>query len=555
MKKIFFAFLVLALSISATTAVINSRDWQDVYSALVYSRIKGYEPRFLASTPHADYLHDYLPEGDIVVIESEVAPWVFNYAGVLEDEGLNVIETIKLKESGNLELAVKSGLKNWVVVDSTYGYNAISVAPYAVNSPAFVVFANKDNFDQVKGHAESIGVTNSLLYGQLDEEVVEAFSGSERINEGNRFSNNVEILKRIDSLIDSNQIYLTHGEILEMGLITKDFPIVLIGIDNAPEQQKNYLQNAGYKVGIVLGNELYNNAKRLKDAGVLDTILIRYGQGLANTNSFYNEVRGLDIMSLPTYDLNISIPFAYYNTETRQLELVMRNNADKQITFSKNTITLTAGETQKFVGDDRAIYLRGNTDTAVAYDVDLNAEVSAGNLIKAEVRTLYGEDSKALEKILNTVFDPVEVISVRDDSTIRAERLVYSAVNEELTLIASSETTAFTQVRIEVQGEVFETSGEPKQVGESIEIVFDGVIEKEEGLVADVFFTYGSRENMLLKQDLQEVEVEYAFEVEAWWIILLILLIIILALIYDRYKNREDKALIKNNVKRKKRKK
>ena len=557
MKKV-FALLVFALSVSATTAVINSRDWQDVYSGLVYSRLKGFEPRFLASTPHADYLHDYLPDSDVVVIESESAPWSFNYVGLLRDEGFEVTEEIRLKDFGNLELADKAGVKKWVVIDSTYGYNAVSVAPYAVKTGSFVVFADKDNADQVRGHADSQGVDDVLLYGQLDEEVVAAFPGAERINEGDRFSNNLEILKRLGPLVDTRQIYLTHGELLEMGLITSEFPIVLIGSDVAPDQQQQYLRTAGYSIGIVLGNELYNNARRLKDEGVLDTVLIRYGQGLTNAGDFYNEVRGLDIMRLPALELNVSVAYAFYNAETRQIELVMRNGAEKQLAFSKNTLEVSAGESMKFAGDGEAVYLKAGRDTSVAYDVDLNYEVSSGNAVRADVRTLYGEDAKALEKIVQTVFDPVEVVSVKDDSEVDAERLVYSSTERELVLVLSSETGAFAHARVEVQGKVFETEGNPVEVGEAVEVKFsDASLRKEDGLTGVVSLTYGSRELVLLENKEVELPVEYAFEIEAWWVLVFVLLVIIAALVFDRQKRREKEGEEppRKKVKRRKRKK
>jgi len=103
-------------------------------------------------------------EGDQVVINSgDWRPFFANYEGTLTNEGFVVSGTYK--SPGGVEANLHfirelPYITNFIVLDDSYGYNAISVAPYAVKSRSWVLFADHDNIDELSGFLGGRTVNN-----------------------------------------------------------------------------------------------------------------------------------------------------------------------------------------------------------------------------------------------------------------------------------------------------------------------------------------------------------------------------------------------------------
>jgi putative cell wall-binding protein len=74
--------------------VINSGDWRDVYSSMMYANLCGMPASFITDAPHATALPNYLGKNpDIVLVESETSPFFANYEETLTNEGFVVSGT------------------------------------------------------------------------------------------------------------------------------------------------------------------------------------------------------------------------------------------------------------------------------------------------------------------------------------------------------------------------------------------------------------------------------------------------------------------------------
>ena len=160
MKKRVFVFLILFVLLMIAKPVFsqdfsyvlsNSEKWQDVYSSIHFANLEGVGSGFLVSTRHGSLiLNEINKKNKIMVISSRDKPYVFNYPDLIRSRGFEGVSEIVVDDA-NLELIEQlPDIKNFVIVSDSYGYNAIAVAPYAVQTRSWVFFANKYNILCIK---------------------------------------------------------------------------------------------------------------------------------------------------------------------------------------------------------------------------------------------------------------------------------------------------------------------------------------------------------------------------------------------------------------------
>jgi hypothetical protein len=183
-------------AIAATDqVVVNSADWQDVYSGALYAGLEGIPAKFLVTSEQAPFLITTLERSrrNILLIESSTNPFAFGYKSSLGAANFNVEEINNSGISSNIDLAKRTKTNKFIVLDDAYGYNAISVAPFAVKNKYFVLLANNKNADEIYSFLRSNQVEKLIIYGYLENDLKQKLAefNPEVINKGNRFDNNL----------------------------------------------------------------------------------------------------------------------------------------------------------------------------------------------------------------------------------------------------------------------------------------------------------------------------------------------------------------------------
>lgn len=564
LKKLFplLALAVFALALTPDFAlaageqvVVNSKDWRDVYSGLLYAGLMGENSKFLIAEGHALILDRFLDSRlPVLAIESSSQPMAFGFASLLESKGFQV-QKVSSENGASLaiNLARRVGSKTFIVVGDSRGYDAMSVAPYALQTRSFVLFVNKDNVDGIAGFLDEVKPLKVVLYGPHLQKTIQSLAkfNPERIDTGSRFTNNIEIVKRTVALAPTTQITLTNGEFIEETLIKGGFPNLLVGKDLPPQPVVDYLRSSNFKIGTLIGNELVSSATYLKENTPMKTIFIKFAQGWPEPGKTFNEVRDLDKFYLPKFDLNISIILVQYNTGTKQLEVVYKNNVADQITFVKSSITLTAGgKTVGTVGDSIPFSIPGGEEATAVYDVDLTDAISSGSGINADFFVLYGEDSNSLEKVLRQSFSGLRLVDYFDDSAVRVGKVYYDYGAKKLVAELFNDITepvyarVYVTVPINLEQQTFKTNsvltlspGGPNNAEFELRLSRD-VAESLNGAKALVQATYGKRQELLVKRLNEERIVEVVWPQDWLWLLLIIALI--LAAAYWYYKKRKQ---------------
>ncbi|MBW2988248.1 hypothetical protein DRJ48_03125, partial [Candidatus Woesearchaeota archaeon] len=422
--------LVILLSFSAglvsaqpNYVISNSQDWRDVYSTQLYANLIGSKPYFLVSMRHSTLLLNQLAKGPNVsalVVSSSRLPYVINYASMLSTVGIPAEELNVY--SANLELASRLNVTNFIVLDDNYGYNAISVAPYAVVKRAYVLFADRNNIDEVVRFLSTRDrVDELIIYGIVDREVVDSLQGFNPviINKGDRFSDNVEIVKRYQAIKHAKQAVLTNGEFIEREIMSGEEPVIFIGRNNVPDVVRDYIKDSEIEIGVLIGNDLVGTATFVRRTlGI--SVFVKFAQSARNPRGPISRVEALDMFNVPKVKVDIDIAGIAYNTATGLIEVTYQNLEDIA-TFLKGTITLTSeqGERQ-VVGDTEPIFLDPSGIKTLTYEVDR----FAGENLSARAFVIYGEAPNSLEFVIDKKMG-VSKISVLDKARVNVTGVWY----------------------------------------------------------------------------------------------------------------------------------
>jgi hypothetical protein len=558
LASIVLLFIVLTPVVSANDRVIiNSGNWIDVYSGMLYAQHSGKQSNFLTSTRHSTIIANSLPAStqSIEIISSRTSPFITGYTSVLNSRGFNDVEELR-STNANLELLSRlPNINKFIIVDSTYGYNAVSVAPLAVIGDYYVIFANANNINQVMNALNSRTVSEVIIYGQTAREVRSALEEFDPtiINTGDRFDNNIQIVERFQQIYRSingeprKQAILTNGEFLEASIFTGADPVLFIGFANVPTQVQAYIDRSDLEVGTLVGNELIGTATFIRRQTGL-SVFVKFGQGARTPTGAISQVEDLDRFPIPRFDLDLRIVAAQINTATNTLEVTYQNNAPVATYFRNILLRLTIDGTSSIIPDEIPnTFIDGNSFKTMVYpliDGDGQPINPSGSDKELEINTIYGESPRSLEQTLQYTLK-VEEIRVSDESNIEIVDLVFHNRRQGFLIdvrnIAEVDTYVLLElVELEVDGEILTFSSEtPTRIrpGRTSTIYVQTTLEEEDVVNNQnirVRAYYGERENSLIKIKEAVFEFKYAGFDFTYFILVILIILLILLIAYRK---------------------
>ncbi len=416
---VLFMLLIAPFASSLDIVIVNSENWQDVYSGMLYASLENIKGHYLIDQQDGlektQLIDTNFP--DTLLIDSAEKPVLVGYASMLAQRGMIVEKMLSEKTDANLKLAKRSGKKSFILLDDSYGYNAISVAPYAIASGRYVLFVNKENLDEVENLLEDVDSPQVLIYGYILREAQEKLAKfrPEILNNQDRFLDNIAITERFLKEKPVGQLTFSNGEFLETSLFFGEFPTVFIGKVNTPDSVKQFIKRSGVRSGVLVGNSLVNVMRRIKEEFNM-SIFIRFSQGK------FNQVRQLDTFPVPINELQLSITNIYYDASSNKLIVTYKNPGTSFLYFRSSIGLFVRDELLRRIGDENANFLEGGEIKSVSYDLGDTEAVQEA--ITAKIDTLYGDSPYSQEFILSHVAS-VQAVEFRDDSSIRLVSLTY----------------------------------------------------------------------------------------------------------------------------------
>lgn len=543
---VLFGLLFLAQSVMAGTHVIsNSENWEDVYSSMLYASLEGNSGDFLASTQHGPILLSGIPTtNDIEILSSKDKPFVFNYKSTVEARDYSSVSEEEYSDF-NLELIDNLDIDSFIIVDGSYGYSAVAVTPYAILTNSWVFFADRVNVAEVEAALDRIDVKEVVVYGYVDREVDEAMDKYNPlvINSGDRFEDNVEIVKEYKKLSEAKQVLLSNGEFIERELMGGAHPILFTGRENVPDEIAEYLQESDIEVGVLVGNELINAATNIRrSAGI--SVMVKFAQGARSQTAGVSAVEGLDLFYLPTPSLGLEINSVKYNKAAKQVEVTYHSTANVPI-YVKGTLTLIDDDGNKKVGDLDSVFIAPSDFKTLIYP----DTVLIGDDLKAEVYALFGEVPSSLDREIRGSYD-MGIINVIDDCDIEIDYVKYNKQDDVFVVGVDNIGNVGCYVDVELsdveinrivqtigaEGSVFIEGGKGGKI--LIEQRMDDV-DLEDNSYINLVAYYGEREDSLVGVFRGKFELDVDLFNGTTYMIVLVLLAI-LVLVFVLWKKKQD---------------
>ena len=551
---LFLALILIILSLNLTNAftyvISNSEDWKDVYSSLLYANFNSVPADFLVSTSHGPVLLNNINRNNEVrVITSRRNSFVFNYPGIIKSRGFNDANEIVVN-SANLELINElTDIRNFIIISPTYGYSAVAVAPYAVTSKSWVFFADRTNLVEIESILSTRNPEKVIIYGYVEREVLNSLAqfNPEIINTGDRFNDNIEIVKKYFELKHTKQIILTNGEFIEKEIMSGLNPVLFTGKENVPEQIRDYIIKSDIEVGVLIGNDLMGSATNIRRSTGI-SVIVKFARGAREQTAGISAVEGLDLFYLPRPLLELQIYSVRYNRVTNQLELTIRSNSNTPAYF-RSTINLISGTESERTGDIDPIFIAPNDFKTITYS---GMGIPTNELI-AEIFILYGETPSALDRVLEGTFN-VTLVDVIDNCEIDIKNVFYN--KQKNSFIIPVKNTKNVDCYVDVEIKDLTINNLKQTIGaEGSELVkarkTKNIIIKErldeEDLEDNPFVNlnvyYGEREDSLVKNFKGRFELKiqrYTFVTYAIIIVAVIIILIIIVLILLKRRNKDD---------------
>jgi len=565
---IFCCLLIVFLvpSVQGESYIINSVDWRDIYSGLTYARITSKFVNYIPSERAGDYIiSPHVNEDEINIISSRKIPFKFGYEEELHNKGLIQAEEY-VYDNINLALfqALNDSFTKFIVIDDSYGYNAISVVPYAVWAKHYVLFMDKENINQYMAVLDDRDVEDIIIYGIVDRAVRNALEeyNPEIINyEGDRFLNNIEISKRyrqekfLQDGIESNQVLLTNGEFLEDEIMSGSQPVLFIGRMNVPDVTREYIQNTTISVGVLIGNELIDTAQFVKNVVGISTF-VKFGRSARNPGGLINEVEDLDRYPVPKVTLGIDIENVKYNKLTSELMITIVNTGPIAV-YLKGTYSATDGNPDNIrrVGDENTQFLESGETKTFVYSIE---RIFDATRLDFDGFVLFGESKYSLEFRLDSKLE-IEFVDYEDDSMLDIIELVY--FKNRGSFIATVENIGNVTVyfNLELQdiiimdvptsygaGEIF--SLEP---GEQMKIPIEVPLDKDDYQYNDfikIISNYGKNEDALIKRLVKDFDLNLSAAINfAKYLPTLFIIILIILILLEITKEKCPNCKVKNS--------
>lgn len=550
-RFVLFALIVLLMSsgvyaFEASHVVVNSEDWEDVYSSMLYSSLNRIEGDFLTSTAHGPILLNGIAKSkEILVVTSEDNPFVFDYTSQIQARGFEDSKELNV-DSANLDLIEEmEEVNNFIIVGNSYGYNSIAVTPYAVLTGSWVFLADRVNIAEIESILDRRDVDQIMVYGYVDREVKEALEKFDPIviDNGNRFEDNIEIVEKFKEIDNAKQVLLSNGEFIEREIMNGKHPILFTGKDNVPDQIADYLKISDIEVGVLIGNELINAATNIRRSTGL-SVMVKFAQGARAQTAGISAVEGLDLFYLPTPTLQLDIYSVKYNKASSQIEVTYQSKSNVPI-YVKGTLTAISDDDEIKTGDTEPIFIAPSDYKTLVYP-DISLE---GTGLKANIFALFGEIPESLDRMIEGEF-AMGVVNVIDKCDVEIDAVKYNKQAKAFYVIVKDNSNVNCYVDVELRD--VKINGIEQTIGtEGSSLVRDGkktkieikqrmdVEDLDDNPFVDAIAYYGEREDTLVKVFRGKFDLNIDVLTGTTYLIILVLILLIVLALY-LWKRKQD---------------
>lgn len=335
------AVLQIPTNVATPLILVNSKSWEDVIEGASYAAANGLSYAFVLTAEHGDYLANYLASssGDILYYEGQSPAYGQFYSKLSSLVGGRVLSYSKEPDLASF-FASKAKCGTAIVVGNKVGAEALSIAPYAALTDCPIYFAESSNVDSVVATAKS-KFENVLVYGSVASSLGST-DGVEVVNSGSMYADNkVAMGMFFDSAEQSpSQVALASGRVFEKSMVSREYPIMLVGRDYAYPDSSILVSERGVKHAVVFQGDYgifgaLDSVKEISGA----TIFAKLGEGFSGDAA----MRDLAMLGLPYPLVELDLSGPDYIKAKGSFELGVQNKGSAPA-FVRATVTLPSGQ-------------------------------------------------------------------------------------------------------------------------------------------------------------------------------------------------------------------
>jgi len=518
---IFSLLIIQIISVSATEVnVVNSKNWDDVYSMLLYSSLKD-EPAFFVNSESITSLTKQLPaKSEVNLYVSKDNPYIPNIRGQLISAGFTINSE---KSLSNFNTELENTQSNFLLVSADNFRLTIPAAPFAKNNGYWVYIVNENNIGDITSRIQNANNVIALGNFRRDFEAQLAPYVDEKIANDNIYLDSQEIAKKMPSL---SNVILADGSLIEAEFFTTKNPVLLSGYNKLIDDTFSFLTNNGVEAVVIVGNKLAVIGEQIREKSDKKIgVFVKFGQSVIGNN---DKIYALPMFPMPEQVVDLTINRVIYSPKTKELVVYYENTGNTAL-YELSTITIKNGKDEELVSvaDDEKIFLGAGEVLPVIYSADIPVE-DLTNKSYAEFYTSYGKSASEFDSFL-TMKDkysppyrsPIEVKDIDSDNAV-------------LSLVGAAYYSGLKRVGVEVSNDWIDTIYVRVKVNDLIinglqkDVVGEGSVEpgktkkiyipaeldevdQEENKAFNLDVVYGSAKDSMFKHISSEVP----FTVEA----------------------------------------
>ncbi len=374
--------LLLLIFPAYSDIIINSGDWHDVYLGLLYGSLKGENVHYIINLGETDLLFQSLPKnGTYTVYEKTRNPVIKDLDKFMENYGFLSVVKVEYRDYTHLQQMLLDGLdvNGFVVLDPSFGRDAIAVFPFAVLNHRWVLFYTRDNEQSV---LSAISRTSKpvLFYGMFTLQPWKKIKNPSEVMCCNAWSMNTEIVRKIWQE-RHKWVIISDGSYIEQGFLQEGEPIITDLVP--PDKLVDFLKSLNVTLVEVIGPENVNYGSRIRElSGRSIGVVAKVGRTFTGSPELTGKFYTLPHFSVPYPISELKVAGIVWFNDTAIIRIKNTGNVDEQFEV----------KAARFIGDDSYFLfdpLRHTIHPGETLGVPFKGNFS--NLREAELLVVYGE--------------------------------------------------------------------------------------------------------------------------------------------------------------------
>ncbi len=440
-RKITFltlSFILLAIFANFAKAdiIANSYDWRDVYTIMLYSHYLNQTFHFVNNLGEAKILSMTLHKHqNQKIFESKANSVVKNFQKFLQLRGFSSVGSEYFTDYKTLQFdlyrRIKEKIKGSIVINNQFGYDAISVTPYALKNNYWVFFYSPEL------ESNLISLLNSerksvIFYGEFfTKPWLDLHTNYTIISQNSFMENNRAILELLarQANLSKSWLVVCNGKYLGESYLLEKMPITFT--EQSVDFVVNWCKKNGVRLVEVVGPENVGYGQSILDLSNRTIgVIVRTGRTFTGSSLLRGKAFVLRMLPVDEPTASLQIGEIYYNVPSKSLIINIKNNGNIGTYYYLSGIGTFYGSKESFPHYTPTLhYLPAGKEVSISIPLNLSKPPE-----KVELLLLYGYEFP-LKKYGETAIFNVTKDLTGDNSSIQLISFYYDYYGRKLSLI------------------------------------------------------------------------------------------------------------------------